>query len=663
MKKRALVMGCQTFGLTGVLSDTERMERALGALGFEVESCVQNATRQGILDAYRRLIGASQDGDCAVIYYSGHGSRLTVTGGSGPAESHVQLIIPTDFAQSTDDDFRGITAPELSALQGALTAKTRNVTVVLDCCHSSAMSRAPDLDSTVRSLDDLELAAKQHEALKSRGKPWPQRASEHLARLRQQGARAEGPFLESNPHAVRLAAAGVDQSAWEYTSASGLRTGILTECFLRALEEAQGLPVSWEVFGRRIREQVLARFPTQRPEVEGPVRRVVFGLDEPVPQASLPYFTADGRHWLRGGRLHGVHVGDEYTLMPFPAMQVDPAHQLARAEVKSVLAERSEVALSPKAPTGVDKAVAFLTRALLPRRPIDIESPTSDAEHHEAVRAELEKRLATSTLVRQSMGTGDGPVLMHVRFTTDLIELRDRDRVLVAKPLPAKVESMGLLIDNLEVTARAQLLRELESGTEAHALAEPCSIEWGRVVAGRAEPLPVSGACLAPGERFYVRIRNEGTTKLYATGFDVGVSSRIRVLNASEPSGMLVEPGKERWIGKRPGDAPLEGFELAWPDSVPATGVRGLESLVVIVSNAPQDLRSLEAHGVRDATFKGPGSQLESVVQQATWGGKREAIIQADTVSYAVRCMSFLLEPPKAEDSVGHPRPALDLMA
>jgi Caspase domain len=647
MKKRALVIGSQTFGLTGVLSDTERMARGLKALGFEVESCVQaDATRAGILAAYRRLIDASGKGDCAVVYYSGHGARLAVAAGAGPADSYMQLIIPTDFGESTDNDFRGLTALELSMLQGALTEKTHNVTVVLDCCHSSAMSRAPELDATVKSLDDFEQAAKRYEELRSRDKSWPQRVTEHLARLRQQGTVPEGPFLESNPHAVRLAAAGVDQSAWEYTNASGLRTGILTECFLTALEEARELAVSWEVLGRRIREQVLARFPVQRPEVEGPVRRVIFGLDEPVPQPSLPYFTDAARHWLRGGRLHGVQVGDEYALMPPYAMQVEPNRALARARVIDVRADWSEVTLEPELPPGLDGAVAFRTRSLLPRRPIDIEAPSLDAERHEAVRAELEMRLKGSTLVRRSTGVEDGPVLAHVCFTADTIELRDRDKVLVARQQPAVVKSVGLLIENLEAMARAQSLRELESGTDAHALTEPFSIEWGRVVAKQPQPLPESGACLAPGERFYVCIRNEGHTKLYATVFDVGVSSRIALFNSAEPSGMLIEPGMERWLGKRPG-AVLEGFELAWPDSVPTTGVRGLESLVIIVSTAPQDLRSLEAQGVRGAAFKAPTSPLEGLVQQAAWGGKREAVIQADAVRYAVRSVSFLLEPPK----------------
>ena len=644
MTRRALVIGSQTFGLTGVHSDVERVARSLLAWGVEVEKCVQDhATRAGILAAYQRLIDACEEGDCALVYYSGHGARIPLPESKGPADTHVQLIIPTDFGQATDNDFRGITAPELSALQGALTSKTRNVVVVMDCCHSSAMSRG--LDDVVRSLGDVEEAAAQHEALRSRGNPWPQRIAEHLARLRERGVAAEGPFMEANPYAVRLAASGVDQSAWEYTNAMGVRTGILTECFLEALLEARMLTVSWDILGRRIREQVLARRPTQRPEIEGPVRRVLFGLEEPLSQPWLPYFTKDGRHGLRGGLLHGVQVGDEYALMPFPAMEAEPGRQLASAQVIHVLAGESEVALTPKLAQGLEGAVAFLTRSQLPRRPVAIDVVETGGERLVKARAELEQRLANSSLVCCSVESGAHPDLARVCFTSGAIELRDQEGALAAHPMHAGNASMDSLINRLETMARAQTLRELESGTGTHALTEPFCLEWGRVLERQPQPLPIAGALLTPGERFYVRIRNEGTSKLYVSVFDVGVSGRIFLLNQGHPSGMLVEAGMDAWLGKRPG-ADLEGIELAWPDSVPNTGVRGLESLVVIVATAPQDLTSLQDEGVRNAIFKAPESQLESLVRQAAWGDRREAVIKGDTVRYAVRSVAFLLKPP-----------------
>ncbi|HYS34058.1 MAG TPA: hypothetical protein VEO01_00275, partial [Pseudonocardiaceae bacterium] len=47
-------------------------------------------------------------------------------------------------------DLRGITAIELSVLQARLTRRTRNVTVILDCCHAAHQSRRHDL--RVRAL-------------------------------------------------------------------------------------------------------------------------------------------------------------------------------------------------------------------------------------------------------------------------------------------------------------------------------------------------------------------------------------------------------------------------------------------------------------------------------------------------------------------------------
>src|SRR5262245_19040106 len=116
MTRRALLIGSQIEGLGGVEADLGRMRSLLGDRRFVIDERVgDRATRAGILDGYDRLIAESGRDDVAVIYYSGHGSLKGMVAQPDGARlaygAHVPdtipFIVPTDYRQSTDDDFRG----------------------------------------------------------------------------------------------------------------------------------------------------------------------------------------------------------------------------------------------------------------------------------------------------------------------------------------------------------------------------------------------------------------------------------------------------------------------------------------------------------------------------------------------------------------------------
>src|SRR3954469_5678762 len=114
MAKHALVVGSKTAGLEGPTGDAERMAAALDEVGFTVDlrTTSDNASRDGILEGYERLIRNVETDDAAVFYYSGHGVRVRPSddrAGSAPsgAPRALQALVPTDFEQSTADEFRG----------------------------------------------------------------------------------------------------------------------------------------------------------------------------------------------------------------------------------------------------------------------------------------------------------------------------------------------------------------------------------------------------------------------------------------------------------------------------------------------------------------------------------------------------------------------------
>jgi hypothetical protein len=256
MARRALVLGSQIDGLRGVDNDTRRMAAMLDAQGFAVDlRSGADATRAGMLAGYDRLIAASAPDAAAVVYYCGHGYYASV-----PQEGRSwQCIVPTDLREGTDTDWRGITAWELSIKQAQLTAQTRNVTVILDCCHSAQLSRSDGVDGvTPRALPHPVHTGFDH----------------HLAALRATyGSAFDAVNPVGNPHAVRVVACGQHEPAFEYRNAEDEYHGVFTDALIDVLTQVGAAPVSWAAIIGAIRACVLRRFVRQRPDLEGPVRR------------------------------------------------------------------------------------------------------------------------------------------------------------------------------------------------------------------------------------------------------------------------------------------------------------------------------------------------------------------------------------------------------
>lgn len=617
MPGHALVIGSQTHGLTGALRDAERVAQAVKKLGLEVDLRVgERATRAGILQGYRHLIGACAPGEAAFIYYAGHGAQ------SKGAEEQFQFIVPADFGSSPEEDFRGITSLELSGLLAELTEKTRNVTVVMDCCFAAHMSRSADLVPRA-------LPAVPHMVVRR-----------HVEGVYRTGAATPVPHLESNPHAVRLAACAADEAAYEYTNAQGLRTGLLTDAFLEVLGEAHELRVSWGQAGRRVRERVLARCPQQRPELLGPARRLLLQLEELEQDEALAYYPEHNRHWLRGGRLHGVHVGSEYAVMPLGSLGPGTAQALATARVVEVQGGSCQVELKQlkvrALPTG---APAFLVRSAQPRRAVALEGAwEASGPLYQHLRQELEH----SYLLRPAASGEQEPAVARLRLGEREVDVLDHERDRVVHPLAATPGGVSEALRAAEVLARAQELRAMESSEGSGWILENLTVEWGKVIGGEAKRLLTTGQTLHSGERLYVQLKNNGRLRLYVSIFDIGVSGSITLLSTSEPSGLVLEPGGERRLGAQWNGA-LAGLEVDWPDSVPREGERP-ESLVLIASDKPVDLRLYETS--RQRLVRGESPSLEQLLQ-GTWSTRAEPPPGGGTspLRYAVKHIRFWLDP------------------
>ena len=634
MTQRALLIGCQTWGLQGVDHDIEQMCGALSAFGFDIRHCVgADASRQGILDSYQRLIADTSAGDAAVVYYSGHGglapnpdyAPLDASGVVRPRA--YQFIVPVDMDQSSEEDFRGITDLELSALLAALTQKTRNATVILDCCHAARMSR------------DVEMTPK------ARPRPWLIGVDVHVERIRRQGLATDQLAPESNRDAVRLVACGPSESAFEYTTATGQRTGVMTESLVMALQESHDLRISWRTLAQRVRSRVVDRVVTQRPDVEGPSDRVLFGTETLDETGILAVDIRGGIPALLGGRLLGVEIGDRYVIVPPGDDHADLGEALADATVIHVDGARAglEIKYRPGYADLRDGVRAVPLRKALHRYPVRILGAMT-------ARAMLAAEIDKSSHVHAADDaiSDSADILAQVEVTDDSIALRDPSGNPLAYPQQPDAQGLRETIQNLIATARAQLLRELRSGQDGNRLDTPFTVEWGRVQQGRPQPLSKTGELLFPGDAVYIQVANKGREPLYVSIFDIGLSGRIGLITTSEPSGVQLLPGADYVVGAERPSGRLAGLPLSWPASVPEEG-QHTETLVAIVSDRPQDLRALEQRGMR--SLQAGHSELQRLLDQIGHGGLRDLPSEATgetDVRYAVDQITFLVDPSPA---------------
>lgn len=643
MAKHALVVGSKTAGLEGPIGDAERMAAALDELGFKVDlrTTADDASRDGILKGYERLIQniANKD-DAAVFYYSGHGVRVQPSddrAGSAPpgVPRTFQALVPTDFERSTADEFLGILDVELSVLLARLTDRTHNVTVILDCCHSAAMSRDGAMGRDV--VRPKALLRPCHVDLES-----------HLTRLQASGLATDRLAATGNPHAVRLVAAGQSESAYE-RYVDNVAVGTFTESLLLRMRDARGQRVTWDTLGRAVRERVLSIHATQRADIEGPRRRYLFKTEEAPSNGAVAILAGSQPRTglLRAGHLHGVHKGDQYAVLPNATD--DMARRIATATVTAAGTTESTASLQLVPPTAElplgAQAVRIVSAA--PRRAVQL---VAEGAERDAITRAI---LATERFVLAGEDEDCTAILATVKLEGGMLQLLYPSGVPVVPASKWPGDSLDRLVTNLRMLTAAQSLRELES--EPGQLPDTAiEVTWGRVENGDPRELLTSGETLSVGERLFVRITNQHPRKqkLYVSVFDIGVAQRIQLLTHAWPAGYELEHKESFTLGED-ASGKLVGLKLGWSSAIPEDMVRA-ESLVLIVTERPCDLTAVETPGAKSLWRSGGATRgapterrLQQLVRQFQYGVTRDIGRDAteEIEGHLVRHIGFELSP------------------
>lgn len=580
-RQLAVLVGSPLGGLVGVEADVQRIGQRLRARGFACRRCVGPlATRARMLGELEALRDAARPGDAVVVYYSGHGGRCHLDG----SERAHNYLVPMDHDR--ERRFRGVADFELALIIHDLSLRTRNVTVILDCCHAATMVRDAHRDASFRS--DAGFGPGPNEQVRR----WIGQARYPMpdamkARFDDFQARAGELHPDGNPGVVRLVATGSGSPAFELRD--GDRSGgYLTAELCAALDEGLDALVSWDAVTRRLRERIIARrgSTTQRPELEGPVGRLPFTLQtvaDVVGRSTLVQRQTDGSAWVRAGRLHGVSLGDELAVLDGRG----EGSVVATAEVVERLDDCARVELRCDRETSVGGpatgSVVVISRPALRR------SVWLDGE----ARALAELRGALGRNARLRVIEHEGEAMFRVRGSDG--PLRLEGPLLHRIPRRADTPGIARLAHDLDDVVRASILED--------ALADPPGLPpdlaWSIEVLvrppGHRSPRPlVEGETLVPGTGVRVRLEHATRAKptLYVNALDRGVSRRMELLNPSQPSGVPLRAptGPSPTVEWVPGSTMV--MPLGWPADVPK--VPGLsEALVFVVSDRPLDLRAL----------------------------------------------------------------------
>ena len=163
--KRALVIGLgeqqdKAWNKINGDKDVPFVQAMLKNAGFKSVTTLVNrqATKVGIVEAFKRLTASCKQGDVVYIHYSGHGQQMTDVH-NDEKDGLDECWIPYDACRKASATYHGekhLTDDELNvylnAIRNKIGAKGK-LLVVIDACHSGDGTRGEDYE-IVRGVED-----------------------------------------------------------------------------------------------------------------------------------------------------------------------------------------------------------------------------------------------------------------------------------------------------------------------------------------------------------------------------------------------------------------------------------------------------------------------------------------------------------------------------
>lgn len=358
------------------------------------------ATAANIRSAFASLTapGALAPGDHVVLYYAGHGARLTRAAADGSKEGYYGLVARDVTPGAGGGWSNMILGSEIYAFLRAVEAQGATATVIADTCHSGASTR--DLDEGVAVRDRALPIAPLSDA------QWRDLLQAHpaLSTAAARGADERTTPLGAYPGGDFVMLTGcLDAETSKEADGHGLLTGsLLAE--LRAIPAERVAALRWIDFSDRLRTTVARRAMTlagsspQTPVLEGRPEKPVFGgAWHPFDPGFTVRRRDDGTLTLDGGEAHGLEAGATVAIYPpGTADFANPPGAGIPAVVASATAMSSVV--RPQDPSAIvaDGSRARVTRPGPHATPIAVRIVDGDRPMPDAMREAMRREAAAS---------------------------------------------------------------------------------------------------------------------------------------------------------------------------------------------------------------------------------------------------------------------------
>lgn len=343
VNKLALIIGIDDYKavnkLRGCVNDAKSMQNLL-VTKFQFPP--QNvalltdgaATHEQIVRRFQDHLIANAKTDTIIVFaYAGHGSQMKDTDNE-EIDGYDETIVPVDSRQADKFD---ISDDEINGLFRLLSAKTKNVTFFLDCCHSGGQVRALQL---ARRVDRDE-----------RDPPPPP------AYARSEGRPADGKEarFEGRDYAL-IAGCAADEVAYEYLDSANEQHGTLTYFFVQEVNRFPSGAATYRDIMARVGANVTGVYPSQHPQLEGQGSDQFVFSDQTATQQPFILVNPDilGAS-LVAGAAQGITVGSVVEVFPpqsreFPAGKGIATLEITDVEAFSAKAKRTDGDTKPIPP-------------------------------------------------------------------------------------------------------------------------------------------------------------------------------------------------------------------------------------------------------------------------------------------------------------------------
>jgi hypothetical protein len=247
--------------------------------------------------------------DRVFIYYSGHGKQVPVVANNGYTFQR-EALVPVDFLRK-NGQYEWLYDYEINEALRKITARTQQVTLILDCCHAAGSFREGDPPgSATRSLDQIELAPVPDPGA-ARGPATGEAAT--------RGGEDDAAWLGRGIAACHVVSACLEHESARETTQDNLRHGLLTRAFTTALggiTAADRPALTWGRIWSAMRADVVRGNPYQTPRMEGDTRRLVFS-GPPVkgdPGIPVGHGATAGVYRIEAGTMAEITKGTELAI-------------------------------------------------------------------------------------------------------------------------------------------------------------------------------------------------------------------------------------------------------------------------------------------------------------------------------------------------------------